>query len=56
VTEGYLTQEEFHRKSCEDLTKPLEDELAKLRKLKEKLEHYNPSLHDLLMQEIEAGR
>lgn len=31
-------------------------ELEKLRKLKEKLEHYNPSLHDLLMQEIEAGR
>jgi hypothetical protein len=32
------------------------DELEKLRKLKAKLEHYAPSVYDLLMQEIEAGR
>lgn len=31
-------------------------ELEKLRKLKEKLDHFNPSLHDILMQEVEAGR
>jgi hypothetical protein len=32
------------------------DELEKLRKLKAKLEYYAPSVYDLLMQEIEAGR
>lgn len=33
-----------------------DDELQKLRKLREKLSHYSPALHDLLMQEVEAGR
>ena len=56
MPDDHLTQEEFHRQSCEDLTKPLEDELRKLRKLKATLEHYSPAIHDLLMQEIAAGR
>lgn len=34
----------------------MEEELEKLRKLKAKLSDYWPSLHDLLLQEIEAGR